>query len=329
MTTLTSSSTTSTRSDLGESLEVLEVKPGLKFTIGGLRNILPDVETALFFGKVYELNASQLAKLLSKVFKTGLTNALFEGVHSTDLQDYMIDVADQYNLTIGTKTSFSTGVPKGEILPELWASLEIEIAQSIKDVAAKLGDVVGHMPGKQGNMVFTSMMTLNKKRPTIGDFRPQIKHARQKENLVILDVSGSMSAETIRTIVDDVVAMSYVANAHLAIVSNTCTYWTPGTYGSQDILDAAEFSGTHYEKLQPLFDRDWGVVVTIADYDSSPAAANVIARCTNKCTIDEVLDISLVNRPTYLAEVVGQLATRVRPILVACTQQVLGSRYGY
>ena len=115
--------------------------------------------------------------------------------------------------------------------------------------------------------------------------------------------------------------MSYLANAHLAIVSNTCTYWPAGAYGSDDVLAKAEFGGTYYETLAPLFDRDWGTVVTVADYDSSYGAKDALARCTGH--IDEVLDISLVNQPTFLAECVGQLADEVRPLLVANTSRVL------
>jgi hypothetical protein len=33
--------------------------------------------------------------------------------------------------------------------------------------------------------------------------------------------------------------------------------------------------------------------------------------------------VSLVNRPTYLAECVGQLAAKVRPLLIAATSYVL------
>ena len=57
------------------------------------------------------------------------------------------------------------------------------------------------------------------------------------------------------------------------------------------------------------------MVVCFADYDSSWSSKEAIAQCTGH--IDLVLDISLVSRPTYLAEVVGQLADEVRPLLVA------------
>jgi hypothetical protein len=89
------------------------------------------------------------------------------------------------------------------------------------------------------------------------------------------------------------------------------------------VLDAASYGGTHYEKLVPLFDRDWGVVVCVADYDSSVAAKQSLARCTGR--IEQCFDISLVQMPTYLAECVGQLADEVKPILIAAPQARLTS----
>jgi hypothetical protein len=211
--------------------------------------------------------------------------------------------------------TFDPEVPKGEILPEVWKSLETDVAQSIKDVAAKLESVVNLLPGKQGNMVFGAMMKLNRNRPTIGDYRAKIHHEPVKENLLILDVSGSMNSSTIARIIDDVVALSYMANASMAVVSNTTTFWEPGSYAVEDVLRAAEYGGTHYETLLPLMDRDWGVVITVADYDSSQSAKDAVRKGGGH--IDQVLDISLVDRPTFLAECVGQLADEVRPLLIA------------
>jgi hypothetical protein len=306
-----------------EQLEVVEVKPGLRFGKGVLVDILPDIETALFFGKVYDLDAQQLGNLLLVVFDTPLVKALVgsSDEHSHQLQDYLVDLT--YDMPAVTKgqLKFKVEAPKGEILPELWKSLEVEVATSIKAVASKLQSTVGLMPGKQGSMVFRSLNVMNRRRPTIGDYKAQIHHAPLKENLVIFDVSGSMSEGTVRTIVDDVVALSYMANAHLAIVSNTCTHWEPGTFNSDEVLQHAEFGGTQYETLAPLFDREWGVVVCIADYDSSYAAGPAIARM--KGHIDEVLDISLVSRPTFLAQVVGQLADITRPLLMGNSPRVL------
>lgn len=315
---------TMTRSQISADLEIFEVKPGLKFALTTLKALLPDVETLLFFGKVYELDVYQLSNLLSRVFAGHtLVDELTSGDHSTSLQDYLVDDLDVYGVEDGDIT-FSPDVPTGEILPEVWKSLEVEVAASIKAVAAKLQDMVGLMPGKQGSMVFRSMMTMNAKRPTIGQFKAAVHHAPKPDNLIIFDVSGSMGERLVQTLVDDVVSMSYMANAHLAIVSNTTTHWEPGSYDSTSVLQAAEFGGTQYETLAPLLQRDWGVVVTVADYDSSASARDHIGRhCSG--SIEQVLDISLVNRPTFLAECVGQLANEVRPVLVATGSYVLSN----
>jgi hypothetical protein len=303
-------------SALNDQLFLVEVKPGIKFSLATLKAILPDVETTLFFAKVYHLDSHELANLLHFVHNTPVVDALTAqgGLHSTDLQDYLVEAGYEYLINEGA-ISFNTIQPKGEVLPILWSNLELDIAKSIQEVADKLKDVVGAMPGKQGKMVFKSLMTVNAKRPLLGDYKAHIHHGPQLPNLVILDVSGSMTEETIRTIVDDVVALSYMADASLAVVSNTTTIWGPGEYDSKGVLSVAEFGGTHYETLAPLLDQDWGVVVTIADYDSSPSANAAIARCNG--SIEQVLDISLVRRPTYLAEVVGQWAADVKPLLVA------------
>jgi len=298
-------------------LDLVEIKPGVKFARATLQDLLPDAETALFFAKVYDLDYHQVSSLLATVLSSTLAHALFEegGEHSDELQDYIVDLMDMAGIVDDGEVTFGADVPHGEILPQMWESLEVAVAQSIKDVASKLESVVGMLPGKQGSMIFSSMMKLNKQRPTLGDFRASIHHEPEKQNLLILDVSGSMSSGTVRQIVDDVVALSYTSNAHMAVVSNTCTYWVPGSYSVDDVLAAAEYGGTHYEQLAPLFDRDWGTVICVADYDSSRSAKSTLSRCVGR--IDTVLDISLVSRPTFLSECVGQLAPAVRPLLVS------------
>lgn len=296
---------------------IVELRSDLQFPVGMLKTMLPDVETALFFAQIYRLNAEELGVLLSTLFKTPVIEALTSegGLHSDMLQDYLVDIGYQPYIQAGDIV-FGEKQPQGEILPDLWESAKVEVADSIMKVAEKLKDVVAKLPGKHGEMIFRSMQVMNAKRPTIGDHKAFVHHAPQAPNLVILDVSGSMSEHTIETIVEDVVALSWEADAHLAIVSNTCTHWAPGEYTVEAVLSAAEYGGTHYEELAPLFeDMDWGVVITIADYDSSYSAKPVIA-ATNG-TIDTVLDISLVSQPTFLAEVVGQKAQDVRPLLIA------------
>jgi hypothetical protein len=308
-----------------ESTQLIEITPGVRFSLHTLKKGLPNIETALFLARLYKLNAAEVGHLLGTVFgEHSVVAALVNegGSHSAELQDYVLELGYEYLLESGDIT-FGSAPAHAEVLPEMWKDLEVTIAKSIQEVADKLKDVVGAMPGKQGEMIFQTLQMVNAKRPIIGDYKARIHHAPQRENLVILDVSGSMSEETIKTIVEDVVALSYMANAHLAIVSDTSTHWGPGEYGVDDILRVAEYSGTHYETLSGLFNQDWGVVVTIADYDSSPASAAAIKQCRGH--IQQVLDISLVSRPTFLSEVVGQLADEVKPLLIA--QQDLTRSY--
>lgn len=325
--TISTMTTSSSQLDSAAALQLIEVKVGgPKFGRGILRQMLPDVETALFFGKVYDLGYQDMSRLLRELFNTDLVRALTRGEHSTELQDYLLDLAYQAPQVDEGDIVVKPNVPHGEILPELWASLEVTVAKSIKDVAAKLGNTVALLPGKNGHMVFKHMMALNRQRPQLGDYKARIAHARQQQNLLILDVSGSMTSPTVQAIVDDVVALSYQANAHMAIVSDHTTHWEPGGYDTQAVLNAATYGGTHYETLAPLFQsHDWGTVITVADYDSSHAAKDHLARSA-KARISTVVDVSLVNRPTYLAECVGQLADEIKPILVGNSNYVLGGR---
>jgi len=299
------------------NLDLIEIKPGIKFSLATLKKALPDVETLLFFAKLYKLNAYELGRLMREVLgESDVIRALTaeSGEHSSDLQDYMLELGYEYLIESGAIV-LGEVEPKGEVLPEMWKDMEVTIAKSIQEVADKLKDVVGALPGKQGEMIFRTMRTVNAKRPILGDHKALIHHAPQREHLVVLDVSGSMSEPTIRTIIEDVMALTYMANAHLAVVSDTATHWGPGEATVDAVLSVAEYSGTHYETLAALMDQDWGVVVTIADYDSSYAAMGAIKSRAGH--IQQLLDISLVNRPTFLAEVLGQLADEVRPLLVA------------
>ena len=292
-----------------------EINPKLKIKTKVLIKLLPSVEAALFFAKAYSLTLQQLTELLLVVHRTPLTEALLQGSHSLELQDYIVEVAPPEivaEVVFGTPT---TPVDT-ELLTQLWKDAELEVASSIKEVAEKLAGTLHMLPSKEGRMVFQSMRVLNNKRPVIGDYRATIKHQAVPDVAVVLDVSGSMTENTIRTIIDDVVALSWSANAHLFIVSNDTLHWEPGTFSSDMVLRMCQFGGTHYETLTPAFMKDWGTVITIADYDSSSSAKDWIKRnATGR--IGQVLDISLVERQTFLSECLGQLADRVKPLLVA------------
>ena len=290
---------------------------GRKASWAALSRLLPDVETALFFGRAVKLPYDKLGELLGGLFKTSVIDALLDGSHSTELQDYIIDTVPpglEYQVK---RINFVADSGHEEILPYMWEAIEIGIADSIGEVADKLSLVLDSLPGKAGVMSFQHMMQLNRRRPTIGDYKAVISHPSRSKNLVILDDSGSMSQNTIRAIAGDVVALGMKADATLALVSSTARVWDPGTYGLDDVLHAAQYGGTHYETLAPLLNQPWGVVVTIADYDSSMDARRYLRDNAPMGSIEKLLDISLVGKPTFLAECVGQFAKVIEPLLVA------------
>jgi hypothetical protein len=301
-----------------KALQYFELKPGKVVSTATLKTLLPDVKTALFFAKAYKLGPAQLGSLLHEVFNTTLLSVLVgqSHAHSTDLQDYLIEVAPpEVKQEVASQTYTQQDVPDSELLADMWEQISVTVAQSIQDVADKLAGVLDRLPSKYGTMTFSHLRKLNVQRASIGKFGAQVTHALTAPRLVILDVSGSMTEHTIRSIVDEVVALAYQANADLAIVSDTTTWWGAGTFTTNDVLRAAEFSGTRYETLRDVLNEDWETVITIADHDSSRAAQQLIAReCRGK--IGQVLDISLVHRPTFLAECVGQLAREVKPLLI-------------
>ena len=305
-----SQSTSSSSNDM----TLFEVKPDIYLSAGTLRRHLPTVELALFFAKVYQLDYTKLGQLLRMLFNTPVVQALTEGSHSVELQDYLVETVPT-EILAEMQQFTSEPMPSSEVLVQLWKSLEVEVAKSIQEVANKLAGTLHLLPSKEGDMLFASMAKINRLRPTVGVYGAHIKHAPVPEVLVVLDVSGSMTEETIEAIIGDVVAMSYNANASLAVVSNSAFLWAPGGYSVKDVLAKAEYGGTHYEQLKPLFNQSWGTVITIADYDSSPSAMKTLANC--KGHIGQVLDISLVSRTTFLAECVGQLADEVRPLMLA------------
>lgn len=301
-------------SNSSNDMTLFEVKPDIYLSAGTLRRHLPTVELALFFAKVYQLDYTKLGQLLRMLFNTPVVQALTEGSHSVELQDYLVETVPT-EILAEMQQFTSEPMPSSEVLVQLWKSLEVEVAKSIQEVANKLAGTLHLLPSKEGDMLFASMAKINRLRPTVGVYGAHIRHAPVPEVLVVLDVSGSMTEETIEAIIGDVVAMSYNANASLAVVSNSAFLWAPGGYSVKDVLAKAEYGGTHYEQLKPLFDQSWGTVITIADYDSSPIAMKTLANC--KGHIGQVLDISLVSRTTFLAECVGQLADEVRPLMLA------------
>jgi hypothetical protein len=316
---------------INSSADVTTFTSGRAFPTKFLQDALPDVETALFFAKVYDLAPQDVALVLQTCVPSTVVTALTNeaGMHSQSLQDYLVDEFfddgewHYESIEFLEKLGGVKAPVQAEILPEVWKNIELTIAQSILDVASSITGVIEHMPGKTGEMVFQTMAKVNKRRPTLGEYQAGFKHEQVKRVLVVFDVSGSVSSTTVQTIVDDVVGMAYEANAALVLVSNTAIFYPAGGFSTKQVLADAEYGGTHYEMLAPLFNQDWDAVVTVADYDSSPAAATVLSRCKGK--IGQLFDVSLVNRSTYLAECLAPLATEVRPLLIASNTAYLCS----
>lgn len=312
---------TLTSSELTKQLTPFEFTPGRKASWVVLARLLPDVDTAMFFAKAYNMDYTRLSALITGLFDTPFVQALSEGTHSESLQDYIVSTVPTDVIEMAGGAGNFTA-PHVDILSSMWDSIDLTVADSLQKVAAQLAGVLDSLPTKQGQMTFTHMAKLNKQRPTLGVYGASIVHHRIPDALVIFDVSGSMTEQTVRSIAPEVIAMAYKANAHFAIVSYNTYYWEPGKYSLEDVLDSAEYYGTCYETLAPLFKRDWGTVITIADFDSSPSAKDYLAS-QGGGRIGRVLDLSLVNRPTYLAECVGQFADEVQPLLIGNGRNVI------
>ena len=299
-----------------EKLAVVEVAPDTFVALDNIKEWCPTVKDAIFFAKVMNMDYEKLSNLLYQLFQTDVVRALMNGNHSTELQSYIVDtVPDYVQEQIGSiGYSDEEDVPDTELLPELVESVKLEVAHAIQEVGRKLSKTLLAMPSQQGKMLFQSMAVMNSRRPTVGDYRATVVHERVADTLVILDDSGSVTEETIRAIIGEVVGLAWMHKAHLALVSNTARHWAPGAYTVQDVLAKGEYGGTHYEQLMPLLNRDWGTVITIADYDSSRSAKRAISTCTGR--IGQLLDVSLVSQPTFLGECLSQLADDAKPIML-------------
>ena len=304
--------------DTVTSNNLFYVNKDLGFTQQFLKANLTDIATLLFFAKLYSLDYHQVNTLFNLVMpEHELWNELSNGVHSTELQDYVADVLDVQNLTYVQGTGEQAA--QEDVLTELFKLREVTIASSIREVADTIGAALGSLPSKEGHMVFSAMRRMNLKRNTIGDYRAQIqrKHKTTERVLVILDDSGSMSKETIQTIAEDVVALSYSVDATLVQVSNTARVHTPGTFNVHDVLSCAEYKGTDYSQLLPLFQDDWDVVVCIADYDSYGNVKALFRSVPGH--VGKVIDISLVHKSTWLGECVAGIADEYVPMLISKT----------
>ena len=300
--------------ELQRSVTLFEYAPGKFVSHATLQRLLPDYKTALFFAKVFYLNWNRLSDLMRIVFPTkSIIEVLYgeSSYHSHELQDFLVDIIPPYIQADHTlKIDETDDIPNTGMLQALFEAATTQVAAKIAEIAQKLGDVLDRMPSKYGEMTFQTLQQFNVQRNAIGTFSPVVQHKRQAKNLVIFDVSGSVSCGTVQALVDEVVGFSYDINASLAIVSTNAFWWSPGYFDTNTVLNSAEYASTQYHMLAPVLNEDWDTVVTIADYDSSRSSKNYLRdHCTGH--IGEVLDISLVDKPTYLAECVGQFADAV------------------
>ena len=286
-----------------------------------LREILPDLDTALFFASVFELDYNELSMLLELVFQQhsgDVLRALLNGQHSTELQDYVVDVVPTHVVDVQDVVwSADPELGLNTDLVALFRNAVVPVASTLKQVGQAVGSVLDQFPSIVGQLTFEHLAKWDTRRSSVGQYKAVMKHSRDR-NLLIVDDSGSMTSETIRTLASDFVALAFELNATLALVSNSCRVFQPGTATVQGILDMMETGGTHYETLVPLFKQQWANVLCVADYDSSLSAKEVFRRETPKGIVGQVFDISLVTRPTFLGEVVAQASNNpVQTVLVS------------
>lgn len=301
-------------------LTLISVTKGRRWPLAHLKKTLKSPVWVVRFAKAFGLDAYEFGALLRLLFPdVDIVKALTleGGDHSASLQTYLVDLGYDSQMFPGLVPEQTVEPdPEVDLLAEMFEELEVKLADGLDDIVYEVADLMTDMPGKEGRMGLKSLLKVDRKiQKRLGVHEAQIIHAHTPPNLVVLDVSASMSEETIKRIVDAVVSLANRADAHLIIVSDTARTWKPGEFDTGSVLAESEFSGTHYEKLAPAFDRNWGTVITIADYDSGWDAKDLIAQCKGRISL--LLDISLVNRPTYLAECLGQLADEVRPLMVA------------
>ena len=296
------------------------------FKVKDLNNALKTAADVVFFAKLMCLTRKQFVQLLYALYGTfnkdyGTHTALegdrttfmaqesmgravakiLEGcTFSTELQGYMEQDLGFYELSSGTPSSAPPEKVSDTLLTMQWDLMELEIAHSIQKVGNKLHATLGSMPGREMAMFFEHTATMNRRRPTLGDYRATFKYTEKAPNLVILDVSGSIGEKAVKAVAEEVVSLGYKADAHLALVSTSTLHWEPGTYSVRSILESAEYGGTQYESLAPLFhNRDWETVVTMADYDGYSNARDRLSELPG--SIEKLVDISLVRKPTHLA----------------------------
>lgn len=281
-----------------------------------LIEVLDTPAKLVIFSRAMQLDHNGFRRLVKAMGYNGVAEIMARWGHSSSLQSYVVS-----NDFISEPTQMSFILDdddelkesdRANLLAEILSLASVKVIDKIEDLcrllAHQLVTNAGEAQTRLGFQFIQQYADAHKRvKPTYGLGIQRVVEGGTLDNLVILDVSGSMGTSTVNAITDEVIALAEEADATLAIVSNNCYYWLPGTATASAVRNAAEYRGTHYEELVKLLDeKDWGTVITIADYDSSLSAKQTIAaQVTTR--VQQVLDISLVERPTFLSECVGQL----------------------
>ena len=198
-----------TGEQVAQSVRLVNVA-GYSISEKALKGLLPDIETALFFAKAYQMDYQDLSTMLWLLFQTDVIEALIgeAHVHSAELQDYIVDVVPedvQVRYGVGHYDK-SKATPDTDLLIQVFEQATVEVPSSIQSVVDKLGQVLESFPSKYGEMTFNHLLKLNRQYNAIGTYEAEILHKRTPPRLVVLDVSGSMTSAPVARIVEPVVA---------------------------------------------------------------------------------------------------------------------------
>lgn len=298
------------------------------FDLTALEDILTSLEVTLFFAKALELSVNDRSRLIRAIHKTDLIDELLNGEHSIDLQDYGIDDPDNWVPTDEWVDALpvESMVPDSEFLLSIFDDIKVVIASTFVEFTTMLAEVMDAIPSDQAQLMLEDAAKLNYKTNTFGTTQVSVAPIMSLPNALILDDSGSVTRQTFEALVSEYVAVANTHQMHVILVSNTARHFAPEEVSVANLMSVAQFGGTHYEELirnDILGNMEWGTVITIADYDSSPAAAQVLQNARGR--IGLLLDLSLVNRRTYLSEVIGHLADDFKQVLVGAHGYPLGA----
>ena len=136
---------------INSSTDVTTFTTGRSFPTKFLKATLPDVETVLFFAKVYDLYPQDVSSLLYTCVPSPVVEAFTAQAmdHSMALQDYLVEeFQDVDGSWVYPDLEFLEALPgakapvNAELLPEVWANIELTIASSIAEVASTISSTI-------------------------------------------------------------------------------------------------------------------------------------------------------------------------------------------